>query len=418
MSRFYGVTHDDSGELSAKVPRVVKVSIGLPKGKDIHVLVGPNKKWYVCTGEKKEPVETKELAKELFKQRLKTAGDRRFPKKIAYFTFTRNNAEGTQEPDFDLIGHFGALPTELDVVFFNNSKHYNFERGMKMYSKSKLLCHGNGLDALRDCSIAKTPEEKKLAADAQKAGEKYFSIINGCYSRGCSYAKEQDGKPAACKPHGTLRFQLAKSLMLGGDCYLTTTSLRSISNLEAMLDQLYSFAGQQIIGIPLLMQLRPYNTPKGTSYSITLTMSAESQVALVRKIQSGSTSFKQIQAPVEDTQAPVFNEQDAAQSFHAEFVVAVDDEDGIDEAPPPDAEDGIADVEYDEPFPQQDKPATQARFTLDGIEQIARDSVLQLGRKLAMNRAKIEAFLGGFNGTIDQAIAQLANEVEAKGGKV
>ena len=214
-TKFFGVTHAEDGSLTAKVPRVVKVSMGLPKGKDIHVRMAPDNTWIIQVGEKRHTAATKDAAITLYNEQLAKAGERKFPKKISYYTFTQTGASGDQEPAFDLIERFGCMPTDVNIVFLTNATSQIFESCMKMYSKSKLLCYGNGIDALRVNELARTAAERALVI----VGEKYFPITGGCSERGCPYSLEtqKNGKPVApeCKPSGTFRFQVAAAPMLG-----------------------------------------------------------------------------------------------------------------------------------------------------------------------------------------------------------
>lgn len=257
-NRMYGLTHEIGGAAIVRVPKVIKVGIGLPKGKDLHVYIDSAGKWTISTSQGRKKFDTRKEAQTKYREMLPTATERKYPAKLEYFTFTTPDSEGGYVHDFDVIEAHGPLPTAIDVVFTEDQP---FAAAYEMWTAAEKKCHGDGLNAMRVLAMAKTPEEKKLADDAKKAGEKYFPIVNGCKERGCPFAT---GDKPACKPHGRLRFTLVQLPRLGGVCQFDTTGYRSIANLSSCLSTLKGLSSPEapergyIAGVPLKLLVRPY----------------------------------------------------------------------------------------------------------------------------------------------------------------
>ena len=219
------------------------------------------------------------------------------------------------------------------MIFLDN---WPLEQSMQTWTATELKCEGNGIDARRRVDWAKSPEEQKLADKAKAAGEKYFDIINGCYSRGCPFAA---GDRPLCKPHSRLNLQLAYNPMLGGTAVFDTTGWRSGGNLFSCLEQIRTITGRGnpddgvVAGIPLKMVLRPYRTSHNgqaaTQYGVSLQLRAEDAASLMRKAIGQADQFrmivgapKLIEARTEETAEETvehLSEQAEAKSMEAEF---------------------------------------------------------------------------------------------------
>lgn len=347
--KLYGITHSPSGEAIVRVPRVVKVQIGSAKGPDINVAIGKTGNWLVwCNSSDKENKgphriyegADKEAAKWWYDRALTkgtmkapagrkdSAGnelkevpipggrvlDRRFPSKLAYFTFGRMKGDGTYEPDWDSIEAHGSYPTELDVVFTDDE---GFQAAYQMWTASELKCTGDGLTASRVVSLYTNEEEHAAAIKAHNEGKRTYAVSK-CKLGGCQYATSPDPKkPAPCKPHGRLQFQLIRSIRLGGVAQFDTTSIRSVSQLFSCVHQFMSFTGNGdpdrgfLAGIPLKLVLRPFKVapqgqPAGTAYSVSLEFRAESVEALKSRIVEAGSQFRQVMLsnPKESAPAP------------------------------------------------------------------------------------------------------------------
>lgn len=370
-TKLFGILHDaGTGQAIQRQVRITKVGFGMPSGPDVHAFIDPTGKWTVEVGVyengKRRSNATKFAdrveAEKAYNLARKAAAERKYPRKFNYFVFLKMRADGNYWHDFDAIEQHGPMPSEIDVVFLANEP---FEFGMQWYTKAELKCHGDGVNALRRNELAATPEEKKLAQAAVAAGEKFFDIVNGCYSRSCPYAKSQDDKAPVCKPHGRLFFQLLNSPRIGGTCTFDTTGFRSIQQLFSCIQQIKTMTGRgdaavgTVQGIPLKLVLRPYKTSHNgvpsIQYGVALELRAKTPVELMKLLHGYADGFReaarlgeparQIAAPsVEVEDDPPANPDADAPAMAAEFYP----EDG------PDGEDPPYEGEYEdaEPIPQ------------------------------------------------------------------
>jgi hypothetical protein len=295
-SKMYGLLDDpQTGERYQRQVRILKVGIGVPSGPDIHVWISPaDGQWVIEVGDysggkragKVTKFADKQEAWKAYVAARRTAPERKYPRKVPYFTFLRMGGDGHYVHDFDVIEQHGPTPNEIDIVFLDNNP---LDSAFQMFTAAELKCEGNGLDARRRLSMAATPQEKELAKQAEANGERFFPIINGCYSRGCPYPKE--GK---CKPHGRLMFQLLNSPRFGGSCSFDTTSYRSIPQLASGLEQIKEVTGRgnpvarRVAGIPLKLVLRPYKVTHdgktSTQYGVSLEFRATNAVELAKML--------------------------------------------------------------------------------------------------------------------------------------
>ena len=318
----YGLTHDLDGAPIVRVPKVVKVQIGQPKGPDVAVYIATDGTWRVLYNNSKSVAEGGKLraysgkdrvqAEAIYRDLITSATEgsapklikgprcenRKFPSKLPYFTFSKQVGDGTYEPDWDTIEVHGHCPTDIEIVMMNN---HSFQAQFQMWSASELLCTGDGINAERNA--AKLPGgHQEAAAAALKAHQKMFPIVRGCRSCGCAYALpgEKNGKPTAppCKPHGMLQFQLLSSIRLGGTAQIDTTSFRSVHQLFSCIHSILEFTGNGVpergwvSSIPLILMLRPFKTEHGRAYAVSLEFRAESVTALRTKIIEAGSTFR------------------------------------------------------------------------------------------------------------------------------
>lgn len=309
--KMYGLLHAPDGSALERHVRILKVSFGVPTGPDVHVAMkyDPGKQenvWIVEVGriennKRKQDsagFKTKEEARKFYLEARKTAPDRKYPRKIPYFTFLRMGIDGQYVHDFDVIEQHGPLPTELEIVFLTNEP---FDSSYQWWTAAELKCEGDGLNARRKLSEAKTPAEKELAEEAKAAGERFFPIIEGCFTRGCPYPK---GDKPVCKPHGRLYFQLVNSPRIGGSCTYDTTGYRSVSQLFSCIQQVKTMTGRGIpergtvAGIPLKFVMRPYKTSHNgqpsVQFAVSLEFRAASAVEVVRLLNQHSNEFREV----------------------------------------------------------------------------------------------------------------------------
>lgn len=301
FTRCFGITHMvDGGAPIIREPKLLKVGIGVPKGLGIHVYKAEGQ-WKIALGAKKEDTKVwkfdlKAEAEAAYWEMRKKAPKKDWPSKLPYFTFSRQTGDGALVPDFDAIEAHGDTPQEIDIVFLTDQP---LEASYAMWSTAELRCKGDGLHAMRALAGAAGVEEKALAAEAQARGEKYFPIVNGCATMGCRFTK---GEPPPCKPSGSLKFQLANNLRVGGTAYFHTTGYRSISQLFSSLYTFRTLTGGgdpergYIAGIPFKMCVRPYQTKHegkvATQYGVSLEFRAETVAALRTKLIEQATQFR------------------------------------------------------------------------------------------------------------------------------
>lgn len=336
MKPLYGVTHTVEGSPIVHEPKTVKVGIGLPKGKAIHVYIDLAKKWVVVVGKEAKRFETKAEAKKFYRDAKATAPERKYPQRLAHFVFNRISPDGSFEPEWDAVETHGPMPTEIDIVFVKDDP---FMASYQMWTATERKCEGDGLNATRINSMAQSQTEKDAASQAERNGEKYFPIVGGCWTRGCPYSKSTDNKPSPCKPHGRLLFQLLNAPRLGGTAYFDTTGFRSISQLFSCIQTFKAVTGQGdpergfVAGIPLKMVLRPYRTAHNgqaaTQYGVALEFRADSALDLKRRLIEHGVQFRIADAePLKQLtaapDAPIVDDEDEepeviAAAMNAEF---------------------------------------------------------------------------------------------------
>lgn len=302
--KMYGVTHDLSGAPVVIEPKALKVGIGLAKGPAIHVYIDLARKWVVQVGVgeavTRQRFDTKLEAKKAYRQAREKAPERKYPQRLPHFTFSHISPDGSFEPDWEVIELHGPVPTEIDIVFVTDEP---FSASYQMWTAAEKKCDGDGITALRVLSMAATDAERYLAEQARKRGERYFPIVNQCWTKGCQYSKgDANGRPSPCRPRGRLLFQLVNSPRLGGTAYWDTTGFRSISQVFSSIETFKRVTGQGdpargfVAGIPMKMVLRPYKTTHDgkstTQYGVSLEFRAESAVELKRRLIEQGVQFR------------------------------------------------------------------------------------------------------------------------------
>lgn len=348
-AKMFGICHDADGSALVRVPRVLKVGIGMPRGKDIRVYIDSNGQWKIRVGETVTPCKDIEEAQKTYRAKKAAAPEIKYPRKLEYFTFTRPAGDGTFDPDFEAIEAHGSFPREVDIMFTEDRP---LQAEFQMWTASELKCHGDGINALRVLSMANNKEEVDLAKQAAAEASKFFPVVKGCYTCECPYAKPTfkdtaQGKkevPAPCKPHARIQFQLISAPRLGGVAQFDTTSIRTISQLFSCLHTFYSFTGRGdpekgiVSGIPLKLVLHPFkvnhNNQPSTAYSVSLEFRAESATKLRQSLIDHAMEFRRTLMPAipkqiteaQETAEPEeeFETVEAAQ-FTNEFVEAADE---------------------------------------------------------------------------------------------
>lgn len=368
MNKLYGITHDKStGESIVRVPRLLKIGIGVSRGPGIHTWIqwdeqrtklqwvfrcyaaakqGEKPSWFISKTRvdllDKSGESNRFQAEDVYRQLAKQVAECKYPQKLAYFTFTRPViVDKTElfEPDFEAIEKHGPMPTSIDIVLMDDEP---LRAEYAMWSTSELKCHGDGLNALRVVAMA----DKETAK--QYEGERFFPITT-CACGGCEYFASKDGKPAPCKPSGDLSFHLLNDIRIGGTAYFHTSGYRSISYLYSSLEQLRQLTGGRLRGVPVRMSLRAYKTKHegqvATQYGVWLEFRAENVAALRKNLIEAAMQFRQLAPAPKQIEAPVAANNGAddepevehsARTMTAEFYPEAADE-GPDEAEPEEA---------------------------------------------------------------------------------
>lgn len=326
-----GITHSLTGQPLVRLAKTLKVGIGYPKGKAIHVYLDRSGQWTIELGTGKDRTlkkfGTRRDLQMAYAELSKTAPERRFPGKFGYFTFQRVSIDGTFTPDWDAIELHGPLPTEVGIVFLDNAP---LRQQMEWWTAAELKCSGDGRNAMRRLSEAKTKEEQRAAAEASGRGEQFFQINNGCFAYGCPISR---GEKPFCKPHSRLQFQLVNAPALGSTCTFDSTGFRSATQLFSSLQQIQTITGRGnpedgvVAGIPLTLKLLPYKTSHNgqpsTQFGVTLYLKAGDVMELVRKAINAGDEFRQIAASARLQLGAGDIEQAAAEQMLSEAAEAV-----------------------------------------------------------------------------------------------
>jgi Recombination directionality factor-like len=347
-----GITHNPQGQPIIREPRVLKVGIGLPRGRCVSIYIHQGK-WHIRygvwekTGGKDKLVmktfakcETRKQAEDYHAANYEKAAVADRPQKLPFFTFSRRTITEVDgktvecfEPDFQAIDQHGECPREIDIVIMNDQP---FIGEYQMWTATELKCHGDGLLAERVLSMGN--DSLPGWSNAKAEGRRHFHI-EPCWTNGCPFAQEtsKNGKtyPAACKPSVTLTFQLAKNLRIGATSYFHTTSIRSSYQIFSALETIRMAAnrvGASLVGLPLKMILSPFRTnhngQPATQYGVSLELRAEDMAVLRNRLAESVWEPKKIaSAPViqEVEDIPVLTASTVAGEFYPE---TVDDEEG------------------------------------------------------------------------------------------
>lgn len=277
-----GITHLSDGTKLIKEAKVLKVGVGLPRGKAVDLWVDGDGLWNIRQGNSVSgkltfktvaKVKTRAEAETAWRAAYEAADLCGYPRKITYFNFSRPiiGRDGAEIyiPDFAATEAYSfadpnriGVPTEIDVIFLEDNP---FNASYQMWSSSELRCSGDGENALRSVQMyddeKKVPEQLREAWKAAKAnGDRVFSVVGGCFTCNCPFSKEKDGKPPACKPSADLKFQLSRTIRVGGTAFFHTSGYRSIVQLFSAVERIKELTGGRIAGVPLKLVLRSYKT--------------------------------------------------------------------------------------------------------------------------------------------------------------
>lgn len=307
----FGITHSAAtGQPMIREPRVLKVGIGLAKGRAYSIYIF-NGKWIIRYGvwEKQKLVmktvftgESRAEAEEYHRLHKQEAAMSDHPQKLPFFTFSRRSImeeKGkpveTFEPDFAAIEAHGECPREIDIVLMGDNPYAG---NYQMWGASSLKCSGDGIEAKRTVEMPPPGDSSAfpIFKAAKDAGEKFYDL-DVCWTNGCPYAG------TSCKPGVTLNFQLANAMRIGATAYFHTTSIRSATQIFSSLETIRMMVqrvGASLVGLPLKMVLSPFKTnhdnKPATQYGVSLELRAEDMKALRARLSDAMWTPQQISA--------------------------------------------------------------------------------------------------------------------------
>ena len=348
FGKIYGLTYDARTKLPMiRTPRVLKVGIGIPKGKAVHIFMH-NGDWIIRFGVwEKSGDKNKLVMKTVYRGNQNGLSNKRAdveawynahkqdaavsnrPQKIPHFTFTRRTIvedEGGKpvevfEPDFEAIEAHGDSPRRIPVMLMADNP---LSQELAMWSASELKCHGDGIIAERVLSMGSAKDDNwKIAKDA---GEKMF-VYSPC-GRACQYFGRE------CKPHSQLQMQLSHALRIGATAYFTTTGVVSAGQLFSSLTDIAEAIhnkGLSLRGMPMDLVLSSFRANHEGKPSVQpcvfLDLRASSRKELDKiladnawvpvKLEDG---VKQIEAPISEAAGMYDAEPETlAPAINAEF---------------------------------------------------------------------------------------------------
>jgi len=326
-TKLYGVTHSPDGTPLTREVRILKVGIGYPKGPAVHVYIDRAQKWVIEVGVGKDAkrlrFDSRVEAEKAYNEQRRKAPLRGHPGKFPYFSFYRVGIDGTYHPDWDAIERHGPMPTQVAIVFLTEQP---LELAYQWWTAAELKCEGDGINARRRITAAQNEEERRLAAEAEAAGEQFFPLVGKCYTQGCPLAR---GEKRVCKPHSRLNFQLAYAPMLGGTCTFDSTGFRSAADLSFSIERVRKVTGRgrpergTVAGIPLLLTLSPYRqSHRGkptVQYAVSLQLRGSEAAELYRKAIEAGEEFRRIAFAGPQDPPPQLPETQEAARMEAEF---------------------------------------------------------------------------------------------------
>lgn len=363
-----GLTHNEDGSPRIRVPRALKVGIGIPRGRALRVFIHPSDKespWYLGEGyydgkslkEKWHKFATRVACEAKYielRERTPSVPECTYPRKLKFFTFskptvTEKGAEA-YEPDFDAIEAHGPTPTKIPIIFTSaDVLRMNFQ----MWAATELRCKGDGINAMRSVLIGSEKDEGWK--EAKDSGQRYFPIINGCKERGCAFAEKNE-----CKPGLAINFQTANHYLVGTTASFHTTGYESCSRTFSSFTEIRTAVekatARDVTGLGVYLTMRPYVVhPKGqkasTQQAVHVELPLKAQKSIVAQLRAmfEDEQPRQIAAPSvqiqaaedtsiidaeEDTDGELGEDPIGAAGMAAEFFPEAMDDDTTSGAPP------------------------------------------------------------------------------------
>ena len=179
-----------------------------------------------------------------------SGGSYQQPEKLDHFLITLKNRDATGNfvVDTEAMGAIGEPePKRLRVFLPYQDPDLNLLVFYAEYSKSRCLCRGNGMVALRFNADAKTYKQAP------------------CSGPDCPTYRDKK-----CKLTGILNVVLADVPRLGGVHVFRTTSFYSITSLQSSMAMLSRLTEGKVSGIPLDLVIAPEIKQPGDGQKVTI----------------------------------------------------------------------------------------------------------------------------------------------------
>ena len=169
------------------------------------------------------------------KSERKTGTGFLLPEKYDHFEIATlmKDAEGRLVMDDEMNKVIGEGCKALDIYLCYDDPTMNMPTFYSWFVKSKLVCMGNGENAMRTQEDGSKEERE-------------------CNPKQCAAYKEK-----RCKPYGRLSVILASANRIGGTYIFRTTSWNTIRNVLSSMAFIRTITGGVLAGIPLRMTLLP-----------------------------------------------------------------------------------------------------------------------------------------------------------------
>jgi len=167
------------------------------------------------------------------------------PKKLDHFLLYSRGGKGEWIPD-DIATRAlssDAKPKTLNVILCAHSAEEAFTTSYAMVAKNrtgKMICRGDGVKALRREDLDQN---------------KPFAVFDGPCGNGCEFLQTR-----ACKPCGILSFRFSNGPLAGESAFIRTTSWNSVRAISSSLNEIASYTGGAVDGIPMTLAISPMVT--------------------------------------------------------------------------------------------------------------------------------------------------------------
>lgn len=192
-----------------------------------------------------------------------------YPEKLDFIIFVRPRT-GEPLPAFDVLGEkptsfLGVFPPDADT---------HLDAAWKRWGSSGLKCRGDGVVGID----RETGEERDCAGVYNKDHPELHE---------CEYARptQKNGKtyPPECKPTLSMRLVVPLAGALGLVQLDTGGVESSIPTLWWQIDQLRNYAGGDLAGVVVKVEIRPFTTTHGISYAWTLATPTDEEMAVLHQ---------------------------------------------------------------------------------------------------------------------------------------